>query len=412
MARMCKRIRTWGNGRRATRRKASLSICGITTRLTEWVRSVRRAFGHRSVTRVAGTKQLYKIDNRGNIYGKVFPYLAFAGRNLLKDLSGPGSAIGDADAWKFCVAYKAGECRAGSSVNDTFMNVPRANPSNSCLVNTYALNTPCFTTPYTYSAWAIQYQYTRDDLTGTHYRPLTMGFTGPGRQYQFTSIHVTPEGRWAFLAPGWVDGVRSEPMLVKIPPAPVDDGITRTTFLSQRVDVVSDGVSTRARVRFGYAENGPINSFYCTSRQEACLTDSTVTPFAYAQSDSLNPVSCASGCTITVPRLPGRVMYYRVERLDNSGNVLSVGPLSVAAGNNNTVTATGPVVSITAPAAGATVSGTVTLSANASAGTGLTIASVQFKVDNVNQGAPDTSSPYSISLDTTKLSNGAHSLTR
>ena len=88
-----------------------------------------------------------------------------------------------------------------------------------------------------------------------------------------------------------------------------------------------------------------------------------------------------------------------------------MGPLGVFAGSSGTVSATGPVVSITAPAPGATVSGTVTVSANATAGTGLSIANVQFKVDNVNQGAPVTTSPYSISLDTTKLSNGVHSLT-
>ena len=255
-----------------------------------------------TVSQVAGTRQVYKIDNHGGIFGKVFPYLAFAGRNLLKDISGPSSTIGDGDVWKFCVAYKSGECRAGSSINDVFMNVPRANPSISCVVNTYALNTPCFTTPYNYGAWAIQYQYTRDDLAGTHYRELTMGFTGPGRQYQFSTFHVTPEGRWGFLAPGWVDGVRGQLMLVKIPPAPTDDGIDRSPFLSDAKWMWSpDGVATQARVRFGYAENGPITSFFCTSRQEACLTDSIVTPFAYEQSDPLNATSCASGCISRYP---------------------------------------------------------------------------------------------------------------
>ena len=73
---------------------------------------------------------------------------------------------------------------------------------------------------------------------------------------------------------------------------------------------------------------------------------------------------------------------------------------------------TPPTVSVTAPAEGSTISGNhVTLSANAGAGTGLGVASVQFKVDNVNQGAPVTTGPFTVVLDATKLSNGPHVIT-
>ena len=75
---------------------------------------------------VAGTKQLYKIDNRGGVFGKVYPYLAFAGRYLLKDLSGPSSLIGDGDTWRFCVAYKSGECRA--AMRETLLSMCHARP--------------------------------------------------------------------------------------------------------------------------------------------------------------------------------------------------------------------------------------------------------------------------------------------
>lgn len=68
-----------------------------------------------------------------------------------------------------------------------------------------------------------------------------------------------------------------------------------------------------------------------------------------------------------------------------------------------------PTVSITSPAAGTTVTGTVSVTANASSTIG--IASVQFQVDGANNGAADTTSPYSLSLNTASLSNGAHTLT-
>src|ERR1019366_10316088 len=75
------------------------------------------------------------------------------------------------------------------------------------------------------------------------------------------------------------------------------------------------------------------------------------------------------------------------------------------------ITVNNSTVAITAPLAGATVSGTVTVTATAAPATGLSIASIQFQVDGVNQGAAGATSPYSLALDTTKLNNGMRSLT-
>jgi leucyl aminopeptidase len=70
---------------------------------------------------------------------------------------------------------------------------------------------------------------------------------------------------------------------------------------------------------------------------------------------------------------------------------------------------TPPTVSITAPAAGSTVSGTaVNIAANASDNVGVT--QVEFLVDGVVKGT-DTSSPYSFTWDSTTAANGSHSLT-
>jgi len=68
-----------------------------------------------------------------------------------------------------------------------------------------------------------------------------------------------------------------------------------------------------------------------------------------------------------------------------------------------------PTVSLSAPANGVTVSGTITVSANASDNIG--VAGVQFKLDGANLGAEDTSSPYSVSWTTTNASNASHTLT-
>ena len=67
-----------------------------------------------------------------------------------------------------------------------------------------------------------------------------------------------------------------------------------------------------------------------------------------------------------------------------------------------------PGASVTAPAAGSVVSGSVTVSANASDNVG--VAGVQFLLDGASLGAEDTGAPYSISWDTTAASNGVHTL--
>jgi hypothetical protein len=70
---------------------------------------------------------------------------------------------------------------------------------------------------------------------------------------------------------------------------------------------------------------------------------------------------------------------------------------------------TKPVVVITAPRDGDTVSGTLSVSANAV--DDVAVAGVQFRLDGVALGAEDTSAPYSVSWNTTTAANGAHVLT-
>ena len=67
-----------------------------------------------------------------------------------------------------------------------------------------------------------------------------------------------------------------------------------------------------------------------------------------------------------------------------------------------------PGASITAPAAGSVVSGSVTVSAAATDNVG--VAGVQFLLDGAALGSEDTTAPYSTIWDTTIASNGLHTL--
>ena len=69
-----------------------------------------------------------------------------------------------------------------------------------------------------------------------------------------------------------------------------------------------------------------------------------------------------------------------------------------------------PTVTMTAPANGAALTGSVAVSATASDNLNA-LAGVQFKLDGVNLGAEDTTSPYGITWNTTANGNSPHVLT-
>jgi hypothetical protein len=104
----------------------------------------------------------------------------------------------------------------------------------------------------------------------------------------------------------------------------------------------------------------------------------------------------------------GTTYSYTVAAYDAAGNVSA---MSATAKGTTLGNGSNPSVSITAPANGATVSSTITLSANATDGAGIT--GVQFQIDSVNLGSQVAGSgpTYSTSWNTTTVANGSHTIT-
>jgi hypothetical protein len=120
---------------------------------------------------------------------------------------------------------------------------------------------------------------------------------------------------------------------------------------------------------------------------------------------AVNRVAQPASTGYTDTGLAAGTYYYRVTAQDAAGNV---GPASNEASAAVTADTTPPTVSMTAPAAGATVSGGVTVSATASDNVG--VVGVQFLLDGLALGAEDTTAPYSITWDSRTASNGTHTL--
>ncbi|HYR87936.1 MAG TPA: LamG-like jellyroll fold domain-containing protein [Terriglobia bacterium] len=118
-------------------------------------------------------------------------------------------------------------------------------------------------------------------------------------------------------------------------------------------------------------------------------------------------VATSTATSYVNPGLAASTTYtYTVAAFDAAGNVS--GQSSPAAATTQALDTTPPTLSLTSPVAGA-VSGAVVVSAAASDNVAVT--GVQFKLDGANLQAEDTTSPYSISWDTTTSANGPHAIT-
>lgn len=94
---------------------------------------------------------------------------------------------------------------------------------------------------------------------------------------------------------------------------------------------------------------------------------------------------------------------------DTNVSGTGVDQLAQVSGTTFTIDVSAPIVSLTAPASGSTLSGTTTVSATATDNVG--VVGVKFSFDGTQIGVEDTTSPYSVSWNTTIVANGTHTLT-
>ncbi|MGH8642362.1 MAG: Ig-like domain-containing protein, partial [Burkholderiales bacterium] len=111
------------------------------------------------------------------------------------------------------------------------------------------------------------------------------------------------------------------------------------------------------------------------------------------------------GCVPTAASASKANGVWSVQVGEKTITIAADGSISVGAAPDTTP----PTVGITAPAPGAVVSGTVTVTAATSDNVG--VVGVQFKYNDVNFGTEATSAPYSTPAVTTDVPNGTYTLT-
>lgn len=255
----------------------------------------------------SGMSSVYKIAPLGTAFASVGEYkrggiIGWSGHYVLGEKSHPTTTLTDSDTWRFCYAYKAGECFAGSSAGDVFAVIPKLETSiDHCQSSQVSYRTPCL-----FAVGPAQSQITesfidKNDLGGLYQRGIGRGGTRPGAQYVYTHARSFGNSNKVLATNYLTQGTYSGAVLVD-PGSLPHDTVNRTTF--QPVEVKN--LPSSSYIEFGYNA-----SFECTQRAEACKVAASAidlaTPFYFAH----ETMSSTSG-TVTIPALPGRVLYYRV----------------------------------------------------------------------------------------------------
>jgi hypothetical protein len=216
----------------------------------------------------------------------------------------------------------------------------------------------------------------------------SLDVTGPG------NINNAPPG-WYYVFAVNTNGVPSKGWIVQIqPPANDTEAPSAPPNLTSTVQTEDD-----VNLTWGAATD---NTGVTEYRVHRSATPS-FTPSA------ANKIATVSGTTLTYtdPDRPAGTWYYQVVAADAAGNTGTSSREEAATVLPDTVP---PTVSVTAPAAGATVSG-ANVSLTASASDNRAVASVQFKIDGNNVGSPDTTAPYSFTWNSGTVSDGSHTVT-
>lgn len=273
-------------------------------------------------------------DTIGMLNRKLLPTAASSGIHPLIDVSGPSSFISDAadNSYRYCIPRVSGECRAGSLMGEVYVNAPAVVYPYCYGIGasgvTSAANDICIDDMPAIGQSLVQFSTLQADPTGQFQRVLVKPMSGRLKLMSgFANTRPLPDNSWLLYQGNYLGTGRRELYMAKLPPFPAADGVNRSTFVSLPLQLTAPagmGV-TNAVVQFGYEEfNGN-----CTTRNDACIANAAnigAIPFQFA-SESPGGAPCATLCTIEIPAVSQRVVYYQVMYRDNANKVIATTPM-------------------------------------------------------------------------------------
>lgn len=306
-------------------------IAGVSDDLT-WIVDARPFLGAPAVTGSAQKPGVqvedglwkFEASQMARLRPKHMPVLASCGSSPLRDVSGPDSRISGDGSYSYCIAARDTECRSDAAAGDVFVSCP-AISTPYCVYPGIAqagadIRDICIVDNGARTQAVTQSRFTEPESDGRHSRVLTNGLSRYRFNDVFWNARTTPDGKWLLFRTLWVDEKRGDAFLAKLPPADPPDGQVRNGYRSVELQVgpgEAEG-QTAAMIEFGYNER-----FECTTRLEACVAgDGTAAdgePFYFATTEKWTPASCLGGCTLRMPVIGQRVVYFRIRYFDADG---------------------------------------------------------------------------------------------
>jgi hypothetical protein len=267
--------------------------------------------------------------------------MATCGTQPLTDISSPatGNVISttSASAYQYCVARSAGECRSGSSQGTVYVNCPNAvtyGGSYTCGYASPGVIDICVLNTGAYLNTVAQVGYQATDQYGLLGRSLTKGLIRQRELDVNENVHGLPDASWMLIESKAIQGNYFGVLAAKLVPYPATDSYSRNTFIPISLSLTApSGLSiTNAIVEFGYAEDGPPSSYFCTTRQDVCTAEASTVgtiPF-YFGSETPAGIACAATCTIELPGISQRAIYYNVQYRNAQNAVVFQSGMQVA----------------------------------------------------------------------------------
>jgi len=272
-----------------------------------------------TLTPVSGKTQTYTITDpysAGAANQKLTPLAGWAGAHMLADYSGAGSVLPDS-GYGMCRALNAGECVSGSTAGATYVSVPSAAGYTQGIMGQHTQNAPVVINVSSVLGQVQQVIFHKPDPNGSHQRLLGQLLTGLGRQWQFDEPKLLPAGDWFLGTMAYRDGFTTQVGLFQLPRY-IEDSVNRTGYVG--IPIALGGTNgDSVRVEFWYQEWNGVNG-----RAEHAFTTSnptTASPFLWA-SETQAYAACSAGCTLNIPAIPGRLLYYSVHRKNGSAETI------------------------------------------------------------------------------------------
>jgi hypothetical protein len=298
-------------------------------------------------TNVVDPDDFYSVSGGSNGSGvttinrKLMATGASCGSHPLIDVSGPSCMVGTgaASSYTYGMVRANGECYSGSQTGDVYVNCPGVSwPYCEGLsihggVPLGVGNDLCVGNISKVADAIIQLPLNHTDYYDAYTRMLASATSRVRMVSGFENNRLLPDNSWLLYRQEFLNYQRQEMWMAELPPYPATDSVARGTFVPVALTLTPPAGlgANNAIVEFGYQEYGAPQLVDCTTRNDACIaTASTVTPGNqpfYFASENPAGASCTSGCTITIPAISQRILYYQIRYRTATNAVLATSPL-------------------------------------------------------------------------------------